>query len=116
MAPPVVDVRDLDWQAVRSAVDPAAIRARMRAIVERMEALLDRADGPGLLFDADRADAADRAIQVAALDPASPLWIIGDLHGDLLALEAALALIDEGRLRNAGTSASDRLSRRPLRR
>ena len=103
MAPPVVDVRELDWQTVETAVDPAAIRARMRAIVERMEALLDRAHGPGLLFDADRAYADDRAIRVAALDPARPLWIVGDLHGDLLALEAALALIDEGGLRNAGT-------------
>ena len=65
MAPPVVDVRELDWQTVETAVDPAAIRARMRAIVERMEALLDRAHGPGLLFDADRAYADDRAIRVA---------------------------------------------------
>ena len=104
--PPVVDVRELDWNAVSSAVDiPAAIRARMRAIVERMEALLDRADGPGLLFDADRDHAEDRAIKVAAPDLACPLWIVGDLHGDLLALEAALALIDGGRLRNRGTSA-----------
>ena len=76
----------------------------MRAIVERMEALLDRADGPGMLFDADRDHSEDRAIRVAALDQACPLWIIGDLHGDLLALEAALALIDQGRLRNRGTS------------
>ena len=89
----VVEVRDLDWQAVRNAVDPAAIRARMRAIVERMEALLDRAGGPGMLFDGDRADAADRAIRVLAMDAASPLWIVGDLHGDLLALEAALAVM-----------------------
>jgi hypothetical protein len=58
-----------------------------------MEALLDSADGPGLLFDSDRASAADRAIQVSMLDEKSPLWIIGDLHGDLLALEAALAHI-----------------------
>jgi hypothetical protein len=58
-----------------------------------------------LLFDADRDHAEDRAIKVAALDLACPLWIVGDLHGDLLALEAALALIDGGRLRNRGTSA-----------
>ena len=90
---PVVDVRELDWQAIRKAVDPPGIRSRMRAVVERMEALLDRADGPGMMFDADRADAADRAIHVSALDYANPLWIIGDLHGDLLALEAALEQI-----------------------
>jgi hypothetical protein len=94
--PSVVDIRDLDWAAVREAVAPSAIRARMRATVEAFEALLDRAAGPGLLFDSDRADADDRAIQVSAIDPATPLWIIGDLHGDLLALEAALALIHHG--------------------
>ena len=94
--PPVVDVRELDWAAVHEAVCPTAIRARMRATVEAFEALLDRAEGPGLLFDADRADARDRAIQVRAFDPATPLWIIGDLHGDLLALEAALAATDTG--------------------
>jgi hypothetical protein len=89
---PVVPVTDLDWDAVLQAVDPAAVRARMRDTVERMEALLDGADGPGLLFDADREDADDRAIRVTAV-PQDPLWVIGDLHGDLLALEAALACI-----------------------
>ncbi|WP_260596612.1 metallophosphoesterase [Sphingomonas endolithica] len=92
---PVVDAYDVDWAAVHSSVSPTAVRARMRTTVEAFEALLDRADGPGLLFDADRAEAADRAIQVSALDPAAPLWIIGDLHGDLLALEAALAVIND---------------------
>ncbi|MET0411707.1 MAG: metallophosphoesterase [Polyangiaceae bacterium] len=90
---PVVAVRDLDWDAIRKAVDAPAIRARMRVAVERLEALLDGVGGPGMLFDADRAHAADRAIRVSTMDGASPLWIIGDLHGDLLALEAALAHI-----------------------
>jgi len=88
----VVEVRDLDWAAIRRAVDPPAIRARMSATVERMEALLDRAGGPGLLFDSDRAHVADYAVRVSAAGD-SPLWLIGDLHGDLLALEASLALI-----------------------
>ena len=91
--PPVVDVQDLDWAAIRALVDPAAIRARMRHTVEGMEALLDRAGGPGMLFDRDRADEGDRAIKVAQHEAAGPLWFVGDLHGDLLALEAALALI-----------------------
>ncbi|MEJ7601567.1 MAG: metallophosphoesterase [Kofleriaceae bacterium] len=91
--PPAIEVRDLDWPLVRTAVDAPAIRVRMRAAVEGMEALLDRPDGPGMLFDADRAHPGDRAIRVTAQDDASPLWIIGDLHGDLLALEASLALI-----------------------
>jgi hypothetical protein len=90
---PVVEVRELDWQAIQEAADAQAIRARMHVAVARMEALLDRAGGPGMLFDADRADEADRAVRVTAPGDASPLWIIGDLHGDLLALEAALAQI-----------------------
>ena len=89
---PVIEVRDLDWQAIRTAVDPKPIRARMRAAVERMEALLDGADGPGMMFDADRENADDRAIRVSAAST-GPFWIIGDLHGDLLALEASLAHI-----------------------
>lgn len=91
---PPVAVNDLDWGAVREAADPPALRARMRTIVERMETLLDRAGGPGLLFDADRESDADFVILVDALDAATPLWIVGDLHGDLLALESALAHIN----------------------
>ena len=94
--PPIVDVDWLDWAAVRAAVDPGAVRARMRDIVERLEGLLDRSGGPGLLFDDDRRDPGDRAINVSAVDETVPLWFIGDLHGDLLALEAALALIRAG--------------------
>jgi len=90
---PVVEVRELDWQAIRKAVDAQAIRARMRGAVEQLEALLDRAGGPGMMFDSDRANDADRVIRVSSLDDTSPLWIIGDLHGDLLALESALAQI-----------------------
>jgi hypothetical protein len=55
--------------------------------------VLDRAGGAGLLFDTDRATAEDRAIQLGQRAIAAPLWIIGDLHGDLLALETALAVI-----------------------
>jgi hypothetical protein len=93
--PPIEDVRDLDWSAIRAAVSPSAIRSRIRATVEAFEALLDREEGPGLLFDRDRASPRDQAIKVGPLDPAAPLWIIGDLHGDLLALEASLALIQK---------------------
>lgn len=76
----------------------------MPAIVQQMEALLDRAGGPGMLFDSSRAAAADRVIHVQATDE-SPLWIIGDLHGDLLALEAALEHVRRTALVEA-TSAS----------
>jgi hypothetical protein len=94
LVPPIVDVTALDWDAVRRAIDPGAVRARMRDTVERMETLLDRSGGPGLLFDDQRADAHDRALHITTLDDDAPLWFIGDLHGDLLALETALTLID----------------------
>lgn len=91
--PAIEDVHDIDWNAVRDAVSRSLDRSRMRATVEGFEGLLDQSGGPGLLFDSDRADAHDQAIQVGKVDSNAPLWIIGDLHGDVLALEAALALI-----------------------
>lgn len=107
--PAIEDVHDLDWNAVRDAVSRSLDRSRMRATVEGFEVVLDQAGGPGLLFDGDRTDAHDQAIQVGEVDPTAPLWIIGDLHGDVLALEAALALI--GRWSDdAMTSPPDRKS------
>jgi hypothetical protein len=93
--PVIIDVHDLDWTAVHDAVGRARERSRMRETVEGFEALLDRAGGPSLMFDRDRATPDDQAIKVSDFDAATPLWIIGDLHGDLLALEAALALIEK---------------------
>ena len=91
--PPTVDVTDLDWSGIRESVIGSGVHARIRDTVERMEMLLDQEHGPGLLFDADRVGADDRAIRVVALGDDAPLWFVGDLHGDLLALEAALALV-----------------------
>jgi hypothetical protein len=96
VAPAAIDVRDLDWAAIREATHPAALRARMRVVVEQLEAVLDSEAGPGMLFDSDRADKDDRAVRVTLpADDKSAIWIIGDLHGDLLALEAALAQIHQ---------------------
>ena len=92
--PAVQDVHDLDWTAVGEAVTRSLDRSRLRATVERFEALLDKDGGPGLLFDGNRVDPHDQTIVVGEVDAGAPLWIIGDLHGDLLALEAALAWID----------------------
>jgi hypothetical protein len=91
--PPVVDVHDLDWQRIAASVAPGAVRARMRATVEQLETLLDSESGMRLLFDDQRQKHDDRALRIAEISDA-PLWFVGDLHGDLLALEAALALID----------------------
>ena len=64
----------------------------MRAIVEELEALLDSEGALPMLFDDQRETASDRALRITELSD-QPLWFIGDLHGDLLALDAALALI-----------------------
>jgi hypothetical protein len=90
---PVIDVVDLDWERIASSAAPGAVRARMRATVEQLETLLDSESGFPLLFDDQRENRTDRALRIAAISDA-PLWFIGDLHGDLLALEAALAMID----------------------
>lgn len=90
--PVVIDVHDLDWGDMRRRLDIGAIRSRMSGTIVHMENLLSQTAGPGMLFDWDRTCPADKAIQVRRVENNQPLWIIGDLHGDLLALEAALML------------------------
>jgi hypothetical protein len=97
--PPVVDVHDLDWDRIAKSVAPGAVRARMRGIVEQLETVLDSEGGLRMLFDEFRENR-DRVLRIAEISDA-PLWFIGDLHGDLLALEAALALIDRESEREA---------------
>jgi calcineurin-like phosphoesterase family protein len=89
---PAVDVADLDWIALRDRLDIGGVRSRMAGIVSRMEHLLDQTTGAAMLFDSDRKWPGDRTINVSQIDE-NALWFIGDLHGDLLALEAALILI-----------------------
>jgi hypothetical protein len=89
--PAVVEIEDLDWLALREFAGGGDFRARIESIIERMEIFLDDPATP-MLFDAYRGFAHDRAIHIASAGD-SALWFVGDLHGDLLALEAALALI-----------------------
>jgi len=90
--PPVVDVHDLDWDRIGASLEPDVLRARMRDTVERLESLLDSGSAAFMLFDEHRESISDRVIGVTELSD-EPLWFIGDLHGDLLGLESALALI-----------------------
>ena len=90
---PVVEVTDLDWKALRDSIDAGGVRRRMRRSISGTEDLLERSTDAGMLFDADRAFPGDKAIRVTQVGKENPLWFIGDLHGDLLALEAALLLI-----------------------
>ena len=90
--PPVIDINDLEWNGLGKLVKAGDIRARIESTVSQMEKLLCKPGGAEMLFDAYRSSPEDRAIQVADAGE-TPLWFVGDLHGDLLALEAALALI-----------------------
>jgi hypothetical protein len=101
--PPVIDVHDLDWERIAMSVAPGAVRARMRATVEQLETLLDSESGFPMLFDDQRANQADRALRIVEISD-EPLWFIGDLHGDLLTLEAALSLIDRESAREGHTA------------
>jgi hypothetical protein len=105
--PPVVDIFDLDWDRIASSLGPGALRARMRATVEQLEAMLDSERGARMLFEDQRDRRADRAVKIAELSD-DPLWFIGDIHGDLLALEAALALVDRETGRETGRESGAR--------
>lgn len=101
---PNVDVHDLDWDRIATSLGPGALRSRMRATVEQLEALLDSESGLRMLFDDQRSSRSDRSLRVAELSD-EPLWFIGDIHGDLLTLDAALALIDRESTRQNGERA-----------
>jgi len=89
---PIIDVHDLDWARIVAEMRPGALRARMRGIVEELEARLDSERGVPMLFDDQRGTPLDRALRITEVSD-QPLWFVGDLHGDLLALDAALTLI-----------------------
>ena len=90
--PSVVDVHDPDWERLDAEAATLAVRARAADVVEPLERRLAAEGGLRLLFDESRSCPDDRVPHVAELSEA-PLWFVGDLHGDLLALEAALATI-----------------------
>lgn len=96
-APPavsVLEVRELDWDAIRSAVANPPSGERAERIIARMEERLEGGGPMGLAFEEYAAGPGDRAIQVGEDWPLGEVWFIGDVHGDLLALEAALQHID----------------------
>jgi hypothetical protein len=89
---PPIDVFDLDWYSIHERALNAGQLQHIAEIVQSLESSLTEPDALHLLFDKDRSDPADRAIKISH---EQPCWFIGDLHGDLLALEAALALIEQ---------------------
>jgi hypothetical protein len=90
----VLEVRELDWDAVRAAVANPPSGERAERIIARMEERLAGGGPLGLAFEESAAGPGDRAIQVGEDWPLGEVWFVGDVHGDLLALEAALQHID----------------------
>ena len=91
---PVIEINNLDWEGIARRANPREVRNRMANAVLQLERLLDQLESPAFMFDRYRASPTDRAIKVEALAEGHALWFIGDLHGDLLALEAAVALAE----------------------
>ena len=92
----VVEVRDLNWNAVRAAVASPISGERAESILTRMEERLADGGPVGLAFEEFAASREDQAIQVGEEWPLGDVWFVGDLHGDLLALEAALQHVESG--------------------
>jgi hypothetical protein len=90
----VLEVRELDWDAIRAAVANPPSGERAERIIRRMEERLEGGGPLGVAFEEYAAGPGDRAIQVGEDWPLGEVWFVGDLHGDLLALEAALQHID----------------------
>jgi hypothetical protein len=90
----VLEVRGMDWRAVREAVTNPIGGERAERIIARMEERLEGGGPLGLAFEEYAAGPDDRAIQVGERWPLGEVWFVGDIHGDLLALESALQHID----------------------
>lgn len=92
----IVEVRDLDWDAIRAAVANPISGERAESILSRMEEKLADGGPVGLAFEEFASSQDDQAIQVGEEWPLGDVWFVGDLHGDLLALEAALQHVERG--------------------
>ena len=90
----VLEVRALDWNAVREAVANPISGERAERIIAAMEERLAGGGPLGLAFEEHAAGPGDLAIQIGDNWPIGEVWFMGDLHGDLLALEAALQHVD----------------------
>jgi hypothetical protein len=90
----VLEVRALDWDAIRAAVANPPSGERAERIIAAMEERLAGGGPLGTAFEEYAAGPGDQAIHVGDDWPVGEVWFVGDLHGDLLALEAALQHVD----------------------
>src|SRR5690606_6953531 len=94
--PDLVEVRIPDSVAESIPVLAERLRAGAADILAAFTQILE---GPpdglsGFLFDDCRSGPGNQAVIIDSL-PDDNLWFLGDLHGDLLALEAALSHITQ---------------------
>ena len=95
-APMVYDARFSEAEegalldCTRHMLNDEAVRVVMTGLGEARDGHLARR----FAFDEFRSDEADKVVIVPADWVERPVWFIGDLHGDLLALEAALHHIE----------------------
>jgi hypothetical protein len=90
----VLEVRSLDWNAVRAAVADPPSGERAERIIAAMEERLAGGGPLGTAFEEYAAGPGDQAIHIGDDWPVGEVWFVGDVHGDLLALEAALQHVD----------------------
>ena len=90
----VLEVRSLDWNAVRAAVANPPSGERAERIIAAMEERLAGGGPLGTAFEEYAAGPDDQAIHIGDDWPLGEVWFVGDVHGDLLALEAALQHVD----------------------
>ncbi|MBN2584458.1 MAG: serine/threonine protein phosphatase, partial [Planctomycetes bacterium] len=91
---PQETIERLVREVLREAELEGPCSARADEIIAGMERLLAADDLPGLAFDEFRSGPANQAVVVDHLPPNADLWFIGDIHGDVLALRAALEYLD----------------------
>jgi hypothetical protein len=89
--PPVSehDATDDACQRVLSGTLQQALRDAAPQILASVQTRLSTPWSPWLAFDHDRAGSTEKAVLVGR--DANHVWMIGDVHGDLLALECAIA-------------------------
>jgi hypothetical protein len=90
----VLEVRSLDWNAVHAAVANPPSGERAERIIAAMEERLAGGGPLGTAFEEYAAGPGDQAIHIGDDWPLGEVWFVGDVHGDLLAFEAALQHVD----------------------
>lgn len=90
--PPVLDfeVPSRVWEPLLSGDAPAALRRGAATWAEAVWNLLGVPGKSALAFDDGRRHVGDRVLVAAHTEQDGNLWFVGDVHGDLLAFEAAL--------------------------